>query len=87
MISDRWSLTSIQIQWNIELFGGFEELVRQTEIDYEKIDCADVLKLNHYDLEVVKTSSVHYCLAYYLNQMENSTSHATVVESIDYLTL
>lgn len=87
MISDRWCLTSIQIQWNCELLGGFQELVQQREIDYNKIDCADILKLNPYDLERVKTSSVHYCVSHYLNQIENSTSHATVVESIDFLTL
>lgn len=87
MVSDQWCLTSIQIQWNCELVGGFQNLVQQRAIDYNNIDCADMLKLSEYDLEKVKTSSVHYCVGHYLNKVENSTSHVSVAESIDFLTL
>lgn len=87
MLMDRWCLTSIQIQWNSEIFGGFQQLVQQERIDYTKIDCSDILKLSSYDLDRVKMSSVQYCAKFYLNQMENSVSHAAVVEAIDCLTL
>lgn len=87
IVNDRWCMSSIQIQWNCELFGGFQELVQKNEIDYNRIDCSDILKLTQYDLLRVKTSSVHYCVKYHLNQLENSTTHISAVDSIDFLTL
>lgn len=87
MVADRWCLTSLQIQWNCELLGGFQELVHKEEIDYTRIDCAEILKISEYDLKKVKSSSVHYCVRQYLNHIENSISHADVVDCIDLLTL
>ncbi|XP_074031734.1 rotatin homolog anastral spindle 3 isoform X2 [Leptinotarsa decemlineata] len=90
IISDRWCLSSIQIQWNAEFFGGFENLVKRNDItcdDHSMCDFADILKLNDNDLKAIKASSIDYCVKYYSDAIQNATSHSSVVQSIDQLIL
>lgn len=72
------------------MFGGFEELVKFTDIDYvNQLSCniVDILKLSKYDLESVKMSSINFCIGEYLKMIQNGTSHNAVTETIDHLTL
>ncbi|XP_056634769.1 rotatin-like isoform X1 [Diorhabda sublineata] len=88
--SDRWCLSSIQIQWNAEIFGGFNQLMKWDEICYEDhpfYNFVDILKLNKYDLQCIKNSSIDYCIKLYLTTIQNATSHDMALESIDNLTL
>ncbi|CAG9829728.1 unnamed protein product [Diabrotica balteata] len=88
--SDRWCLSSIQIQWNAEIFGGFDKLIQWDEINYENhsmYNFVDILKLNDYDLQCIKNSSIDHCVKHYLKSIQNATSHDIVLESIDNLTL
>ncbi|KAJ8927425.1 hypothetical protein NQ314_020095 [Rhamnusium bicolor] len=90
IISDRWCLSSIQIQWNLENFGGFQELIKWEDIKYDDdsmINFVDELKLSSYDLNAIKSSCISFCIRKYLNTIQNGTSHKIVIESVDYLTL
>ncbi|KAJ8948142.1 hypothetical protein NQ318_009229 [Aromia moschata] len=90
IVSDRWCLSSVQIQWNSEIFGGFNELVTWDEINYDEhsmFNFVDDLKLNNNDLRAIKCSSISYCMKQYLNAVQNGTSHNSVMDSIDCLTV
>ncbi|CAH1155943.1 unnamed protein product [Phaedon cochleariae] len=90
IVADRWCLSSIQIQWNAAIFGGFESLVHHEEINYEShsmLDFVDVLKLSKIDLRAIKASCIEFCVKHYLNNIQNGTCHDMVIDSIDHLTL
>lgn len=86
---NRCCMSSIQIQWNIELFGGINELIKYEEIDYKHVQfpTEDVLKMSNYDLYSLKTTSITFCLDKYLNCIQNGTSHSCIRESLNNLTL
>lgn len=87
VITDRLSLSSIQIHWNSVIFGSFGNLTNLEKINYENIDFKfdNILKLNSYEFSCIKTSSISYCTKTYLNAVQNGTCHETVLTSIQYL--
>ncbi|KAJ8960101.1 hypothetical protein NQ317_012333 [Molorchus minor] len=90
IIADRWSLSSVQIQWNMEIFGGLDELIKWEEINYDDhsmLNFVDDLKLSNHDLQAIKSSSINFCVKRYLNAIQNGTSHSDVIQSIECLTL
>ncbi|KAJ8910706.1 hypothetical protein NQ315_002033 [Exocentrus adspersus] len=54
--SDPWCLASVRIQWNLEIFGGAQELMKANDINYDKVklDFPHELKLNNSDLRALK---------------------------------
>ncbi|CAG9862356.1 unnamed protein product [Phyllotreta striolata] len=89
--SDRWSLCSIQIQWNAEIFGGFDKLMKWDEILYQDHSSAynfvEFLKLSKYDLKCIKNSSINYCISLFLTDIQNATSHCSVIQALDNLAI
>ncbi|CAH0554508.1 unnamed protein product [Brassicogethes aeneus] len=88
IVKDKWCLSSLQIQWNIEVFG-FQNLLKLQEISYSdcNIEVPDILRLNQYDFESIKRSSIDYCIKESLDDIQNGASHSNVIESINSLTL
>jgi hypothetical protein len=86
LTSDRCCLSSIQIQWNLEMFGGLDELLAWGEIDYSQNNIVDILKLRNYDLCSLKASSIDYYVRKYLTDVQNGTMHETVIDCINKLT-
>nr|CAI5848647.1 unnamed protein product [Callosobruchus analis] len=90
IMKDQWCLSCVRIQWNCEMFGGFHELVKWDSVNYNDVSMSNFeedLKLNHYELKTIKLSSIDYCIKYYLNTIQNGTSHSVVLESVESLTL
>ncbi|VEN41222.1 unnamed protein product, partial [Callosobruchus maculatus] len=90
VLKDPWCLSCVRIQWNCEVFGGFQELVKWDSVNYDDHSMSnfeDDLKLNNYELKTIKLSSIDYCIKYYLNTIQNGTSHSVVLESVESLTL
>nr|CAH7739553.1 unnamed protein product [Callosobruchus chinensis] len=90
VMKDPWCLSCVRIQWNCEVFGGFHELVKWDSVNYNGHSMSNFeedLKLNNYELKTIKLSSVDYCIKYYLNTIQNGTSHSIVLESVESLTL
>ncbi|XP_018573187.1 rotatin [Anoplophora glabripennis] len=87
--SDSLSLSSVQIQWNLEIFGGFQEIIKRENVTYddEQFKFSDELKLSNGDLKALKTSSVHFCIMEHLNMIQNGTSHNIIIESIEDVTM
>ncbi|RZC42072.1 rotatin [Asbolus verrucosus] len=86
LTTDKWCLSSLQIQWNSEMFGGIDELLSWNHIDYGESNIEDILKLTNYDLTCLKASSVDYYVKKYLTDIQNGTTHETVTASINKLT-
>ena len=84
--SDRWCLSSLQIQWNCEMFGGLDELLRWTKVTYTDNNITDLLKLKDYDLSRLKASSTDYYIQKHLVDIQNGTIHDFVIHSINKLT-
>lgn len=92
IIQDKWSLTSLQIQWNTDLYGGFNNLIKLDESDFllsysPSIETNDILALKTNDLKQIKSSSLHYCIRKYLFTIQSATSHEVVEDCITKLTL
>lgn len=85
-MSDKWCLSSIQIQWNLEVFGGFDQLLSWKEVDYSETRIVDLLKLTSYDLAKLKASSIDYHIKLYLDKIQNGTLHDDVMENLNKLT-
>ncbi|CAH1953846.1 unnamed protein product [Acanthoscelides obtectus] len=90
VMNDRWCLSCVRVQWNCEVFGGFQELVKWESVNYDDHSLYNIeedLKLNNYELKTIKLSSIDYCIKFYLNTIQNGTSHSVVLESVENLTL
>lgn len=82
-------MTSIQIHWNSEWYGGFDKLLKCENIDHtsEEFNYSEVLKLNENDLLALKSSSLEFCIKKYLQDIQNGTSHSAIADSIHKLSM
>lgn len=79
-------MSSIQIQWNCEIFGGLSEILYWTQPAYENNEVVEILRLTDYDLACLKASSIEYCIELYLQDIQNGNSHEEVVNALNKLT-
>ncbi|XP_060527472.1 rotatin [Cylas formicarius] len=85
---NRWALSSLQIQWNAEMRGGFEKLLEINDLDSNgDIETEAILQLNKCDLQIIKTSCIDHCIEKLLFAIQNATSHMGVIDSITELTM
>ncbi|KAK5645259.1 hypothetical protein RI129_006559 [Pyrocoelia pectoralis] len=85
LLSDKWCQNSIQIHWNSEWFGGFSEILQWKEIQYSTTANCDFnsdLRLTNNTLLLLKCSSLEYCISQCLIDIQNGTSHNSIIESI-----
>ncbi|XP_076250090.1 rotatin homolog anastral spindle 3 isoform X2 [Rhynchophorus ferrugineus] len=91
IVKDKWSLSSIQLQWNIEKLGGIQNLINVESVellnsnDIYTANDAEILKLTDFNLNNIKLSSIHYCVKKYLNVIQNATSHNAIIETVPIL--
>lgn len=92
IVLDKWSLSSLQVQWNADIHNGFKNLININEANFSlppdsAIVCSNVLDLKPHDLQQIKVSSVHYCLQKYLYNIQNATAHEVVQDCLAKLAL
>lgn len=88
MLSDKWCLSSLQIHWNSEWFGGFREILNWDEVKYSEThlyEFNEQLRLTNIDLLALKNSSLDYCISKCLTSVQNGTSHNVVIDTIGKL--
>ncbi|XP_044270747.1 rotatin isoform X1 [Tribolium madens] len=86
LASDPSCFTSIQIQWNCEIFGGLDELLSMKRIDYDGKNIVEGLRLRQYDLAILQASSVDFYVRHHLIEVQNGTMHECVINTINKLT-
>ncbi|XP_030750028.1 rotatin [Sitophilus oryzae] len=86
---DKWSFTTIQVQWNAEINGGFKNLIELSESDLlnQLSVTEDILKLNISDLVQIKSSLIQPCIKKYLDSIQSATSHNDIIDSISSVIL
>lgn len=89
LTSDNWCMSSIQIHWNSEWFGGFENVLKWKEVSYEKKEnnFDDILKMSGEDLIALKNTHVKNCIGEDLKEIQNGSSHEIVQEVINNLSM
>lgn len=78
----------MQVHWNLEWFGGFENVLKWDTVDENNCtgDFDDKLLLTNYGLLLLKNCSLEYCAKKYLIDIQNSTTHLAVLEAVTRLT-
>ncbi|XP_066247682.1 rotatin [Euwallacea similis] len=89
---DKWSLSSLQVQWHADIYDGLNNLINVNDAKFslpEDLSLAanDILTLQPQDLAHIKSSSIHYCIKKYLYMIQSATSHEVVQDSITKLVL
>ncbi|KAL1501895.1 hypothetical protein ABEB36_007134 [Hypothenemus hampei] len=88
IVKDKWSLSSLQIQWNGDLHGGFDKLIdtNQAPVDDKNENC-DILALQPENLLQIRASSLHYCIKQCLITIQNATNHQVIETSLNQIAL
>ncbi|XP_017780002.1 PREDICTED: rotatin [Nicrophorus vespilloides] len=87
LLSDRWTLITLQIHWNIEWFGGLEKLVELDRVTYSRNDnFDDVLKLKNNDLLSIKSTCLSHCMKQHLYCIQLAESHEVIKDQLNNLT-
>lgn len=86
ILSDKWCLTSIQIHWNSEWYGGFQQLLIWDEPTYnEGVEFNDKLKINSNALIGLKNSCIELNIKTTLQEVQNGTNHINIHNGINKL--
>lgn len=84
-MSDEWSKSCVQVHWNSEWFGGFEEILKWEHVKYTEADLKEFSQqmcLTNNDLWMLKNSCLEFCINKCLMNVQNGTSHSSVIESL-----
>ncbi|CAH1122246.1 unnamed protein product [Ceutorhynchus assimilis] len=90
IIEDQYSLTSVQVQWNAAIHGGFDNLINLKNVPSPvaaNIQGHEILTLSNSDFMQIKESSLDFCIKKYIFTIQSATSHEAVLDSITKLTL
>ncbi|GJQ85225.1 hypothetical protein Trydic_g13065 [Trypoxylus dichotomus] len=87
LLQDKYCLQSLQLHWNSEWFGGFNEVLGWDHVSYKDTDDFNkVLRLSNMDLAQLQSTSIQYCIEKYLKLVQNANLHQDVVEALIKLT-
>lgn len=89
LMTDNWCRSTLRMHWNIEWFGGISELITWSQVPaiaalspQQLAEFSTDLRLTKEDLLALKASSVVHCCQKYLFDIENATTHLSVLESV-----
>ncbi|XP_044758408.1 rotatin [Coccinella septempunctata] len=86
ILSDKTCLTSIQIHWNSEVYGGFQKLTElQNFTEPQDIKITDQLKMQTKDLVQIKVSCIEFSIGECLKEMERGECYANYQEILSAL--
>lgn len=89
-MSDEWCRSTLRIHWSIEWCGGINKIINsfQSSNNLENIEgqFSSELMLKNVDHAALKSSSIFYCCQKFLFDIQNGTTHETVIHSIQGLT-
>lgn len=85
ILTDKWCKTSIQIHWNSEWYGGFQELLNWSDVNYAEEEFDDKLKLNSNILLALRNSSIEMNVKSTLVEVQNGTNHTNIHNAINKL--
>ncbi|KRT81126.1 hypothetical protein AMK59_5745, partial [Oryctes borbonicus] len=84
---DKYCLQSLQLHWNSEWFGGFNELLSWNSVNYKETDdFNEVLRMSHVDLVQIQGTSMEYCISNCLKMVQTASGHQNVVDALVKLT-